>query len=167
MLWPLWLETLADCHELGNLCKGLVASLCNHTSEVWYWCGIVPDQHSVVGYKVLRNFYANCGESVQPLQSVKLIYQPCSRSRAAWTLTWLIELKMDLNHFLVISCGLTEYQPEVYSPLLTAAQKEKDPCLLLLRRRKLWWSLLKMLLSSRHTQPPVDCLWSLKHSFPG
>ena len=25
------------------------------------------------------------GESVQPLQSVKLIYQPCSRSRAAWT----------------------------------------------------------------------------------
>ena len=32
----LWLETLADCHLLGNLCKGLVASLCNHTSEVWY-----------------------------------------------------------------------------------------------------------------------------------
>jgi hypothetical protein len=25
------------------------------------------------------------GESVQPLQSVKLVYQPCSRSRAAWT----------------------------------------------------------------------------------
>ena len=25
------------------------------------------------------------GESVQPLQSVKLIYQLCSRSRAAWT----------------------------------------------------------------------------------
>ena len=23
-------------------------------------------------------------ESVQPLQSVKLVYQPCSRSRAAW-----------------------------------------------------------------------------------
>ena len=23
----------------------------------------------VVGFKVLRNFYANCGESVQPLQS--------------------------------------------------------------------------------------------------
>jgi len=34
----------------------------------------------VVEFKVLRNFYANCGESVQPLQSVKLIYQPCSRS---------------------------------------------------------------------------------------
>jgi hypothetical protein len=28
------------------------------------------------------------GESVQRLQSVKLIDQPCSRSRVAWTLTW-------------------------------------------------------------------------------
>jgi hypothetical protein len=25
------------------------------------------------------------GESVQPLQSVKLVHQPCSRTRAAWT----------------------------------------------------------------------------------
>ena len=32
----LWLKTLAGCHLLGNLCKGLVASLCNHTLEVWY-----------------------------------------------------------------------------------------------------------------------------------
>jgi hypothetical protein len=30
----------------------------------------------MVGFKVLRDFYANCGESVQPLQSVKLIDQP-------------------------------------------------------------------------------------------
>jgi hypothetical protein len=51
----------------------------------------------MVGFKVLRNFYANCGESVQPLHSVKLIDQPCSRSRAAWTLTWLIELKDGFN----------------------------------------------------------------------
>jgi hypothetical protein len=29
------------------------------------------------------------------------------------------------------------------------------------------WSLVKMLLSSRRTQPPVDCLWSLVPSFPG
>ena len=28
----------------------------------------------MVGFKVFRNFYANCGESVQPLQNVKLIY---------------------------------------------------------------------------------------------
>jgi hypothetical protein len=27
----------------------------------------------MVGFKVLRSFYAACGESVQPLQSVKLI----------------------------------------------------------------------------------------------
>ena len=32
---------------------------------------------------------------------------------------------MDINHILVISCGLAEYQPQVYSPLLTAAQKER------------------------------------------
>ena len=41
----------------------------------------------MVAFKVLRNFYANCSKSVQPLQSVKLIYQPCSRSRAAWSVT--------------------------------------------------------------------------------
>jgi hypothetical protein len=55
---------------LGNLCKGHVASLCNHTSVV---C-MVPAQHRMVGFKVLRSFYAACGESVQPLQSVKLIF---------------------------------------------------------------------------------------------
>jgi hypothetical protein len=38
---------------------------------------------------------------------------------------------------------------------------------MLLRRRKLLWSLVKMLWSSRRTQPPVDCLWSLVPSFPG
>jgi len=32
------------------------------------------------------------GENVQPLQSVKLIYQPCSRSRAAWTSLRLVDL---------------------------------------------------------------------------
>jgi hypothetical protein len=26
---------------------------------------------------------------------------------------------------------------------------------------------MKMLLSSRRTQPPVDCLWSMVSSFPG
>jgi hypothetical protein len=41
----------------------------------------------MVGFKVLRKFYANRGESVQPLQSVKLIDQSCSQSRVAWTLT--------------------------------------------------------------------------------
>jgi hypothetical protein len=34
---------------------------------------MVPAQHRMVGSKVLRSFYAACGESVQPLQSVKLI----------------------------------------------------------------------------------------------
>jgi hypothetical protein len=30
-------------------------------------------QHRMVGSKALWSFYATCGESVQPLQSVKLI----------------------------------------------------------------------------------------------
>jgi hypothetical protein len=51
---------------LGNLCKCYVVSLCNHTSVVWY--GAL--QNRMVGSKVLRSFYAACGESVQPLQSV-------------------------------------------------------------------------------------------------
>jgi hypothetical protein len=54
---------------LGNLCKGHVVSLCNHTSVVWY--GALQTLHGWV--KVLRSFYAACGESVQHLQSVKLI----------------------------------------------------------------------------------------------
>jgi hypothetical protein len=29
-------ETLVGDHLLGNLCKGLVASLYNHASVVWY-----------------------------------------------------------------------------------------------------------------------------------
>jgi hypothetical protein len=41
----------------------------------------------MVGFKVLRNFYVNYVERVQPLQSVKLIDQSCSRLRAAWILT--------------------------------------------------------------------------------
>jgi hypothetical protein len=64
----------------------------------------------MVGFKVLQNFYANCGESVQSLQSVKLIDRPCSRSRAAWTLTWLMNLKMDLILLSSYFCGLAEYQ---------------------------------------------------------
>ena len=54
--------------HIGILCKGLVASLCNHTSEVV----LCLASTCVAGFKVLRNFYANYGESVQHLQSVKL-----------------------------------------------------------------------------------------------
>ena len=85
----------------------------------------MPNQHiCVVGFKVLRNFYANCGKSVQPpLQSVKLIYQSCSRSRAAYNLTWLINLKIDLNHLWLFLVAL-----------LSTNHKCAHHCLLLLRR---------------------------------
>jgi hypothetical protein len=32
-------------------------------------CGMMLGQHHMVGFKVLQNFYASCGESVQLLQS--------------------------------------------------------------------------------------------------
>jgi hypothetical protein len=54
---------------LGDLFKGHVASLCNHTSVVWY--GALQTPHGWVQNS--WSFYAACGESVQSLQSVKLI----------------------------------------------------------------------------------------------
>ena len=38
----------------------------------------------------LSRMIATHGECVQPLQSKKLLQQLCSRSWAAWTLTWLV-----------------------------------------------------------------------------
>ena len=47
--------------------------------------------------------------------------------------------------------------------LLSTNHKCTHPCLLLLRRRCI--KILKMMLSSRRAQPPVDCLWSWSHHF--
>jgi hypothetical protein len=45
------------------------------------------------------------GKDAQPLQSVKLIYQPCSWSWAARTLTWVIyETKLNLSYKLHCGC---------------------------------------------------------------
>jgi hypothetical protein len=76
----------------------------------------------MVGYKVLRNFYTNCCESVQPLQSVKLNDQSCSHSRAVWTLTWLMNLKMDLIFFLVISVALLSTNDKCTHPWLRCSE---------------------------------------------
>ena len=110
----------------------------------------------VVGFKVLQNFYANCRDSVQSLQSVKLIYQPCSRSRAAWTLTWLIKLKDGIKSFS--GYFLWHCWVPTISVLTLAYCCSEGECVR---------SILKMMLSSRRTQPPVVCMWSLKPSFPG
>jgi hypothetical protein len=37
------------------------------------------------------------GKDVPPLQSVKLMYHPCSRLRAAWTPHIIIELEDEIN----------------------------------------------------------------------
>jgi hypothetical protein len=68
--------TVADCWSSACLCKGFVVDPYPLTSEVFK--GLINPGN-------MGN--TSCGDSVQPLQSVKLIDQPCSRSRAAWTLT--------------------------------------------------------------------------------
>jgi hypothetical protein len=63
---PLCYCNYVGCWFSAYLCKDFVVALCNHTSEVWYdsWLAF-----RMVRFKVLQNFYASCGESVQPLQS--------------------------------------------------------------------------------------------------
>jgi hypothetical protein len=107
----------------------------------------------MVGFKVLRNFYTNCGESVQPLQSVKLIDQPCSLSRVAWTLTWLMNLNMDLIWF-----------PYIYVALLSTNHKCTYPCLCsyAVQRRTPEWSTSSTMRSSEACDQPVRCMWKMK-----
>ena len=68
-------------------------------------------QRRMVGFKVLRDFYVTCGESVQPLQSVK------TNRLAVLTVmsgldTYMINILKDgLNLLSGYFCGLAEYQP--------------------------------------------------------
>jgi hypothetical protein len=55
---------------LVELCKNLVAFLCNHT---WKY-DIVPDKHNMVRCKVLWNFIRLVSKDVRPLHNVKLMY---------------------------------------------------------------------------------------------
>jgi hypothetical protein len=58
------------------------------SKAVWMCpCGKAKGRGSALGY---RGWVTTHGECVQPLQSVKLSWQSCSRLRAAWTLTWLV-----------------------------------------------------------------------------
>jgi hypothetical protein len=45
------------------------------------------------------------GKDAQPLQSVKLVYQPCPRSWAARTRTWVI-YEITLNMSFALHCGI-------------------------------------------------------------
>ena len=141
-----------QCVHIVILWKVLVASLCNHTSEVWYcaWSA----QHGWVqsSLELLRELW--------------------------WKCTTSAECKTDISAVLTVKSGLDPHMINLtwrwiliifwlfLVALLSTNHKCTHPCLLLLRRKDVW-SLLKMMLSSRRTQPPVDCLWSLKPSFPG
>ena len=139
--------------HIGILCKGLVASLCNHTSEVWYCAWSAH----------MRGWVQSSSELLREL---------------LWKCTTSAECKTDISAVLTVKSGLDPHMINKFKDefsiifwlflgaLLSTNHKCTHPCLLLLRRKDVW-SLLKMFLSSRRTQPPVDCLWSLESSFPG
>jgi hypothetical protein len=64
----------------------------------------------MVGFKVLRDFYANCGESVQPLQS-KTDRSAVLTVKSGLDPHMINELKDGLILLSGYSCGLAELQP--------------------------------------------------------
>jgi hypothetical protein len=81
--------------KLMELCKGLVVLPCLASSAEVY------GKSRSLGRWVTWLM----GKDVQPLQSVKLVYQPCSRSWAAWTCTWLTYgTKFNLSYALHCGC---------------------------------------------------------------
>jgi hypothetical protein len=50
-------------------------------------CGMVVVQHRMVGFKVLRSFYANCGYNVQTTTDCKTDRSAVLMVMSAWTLT--------------------------------------------------------------------------------
>ena len=115
----------------------------------------MPDQHiCVVGFKVLLNFYANCGESVQPLQSVKLIYQPCSQSWAASTLTRLIKLKDGIKLFSGYFLWFC-WVPTISVLTLTYCCSERESC------GEVYWRCC-WVLGVRNPQSIAYEVWSLR-----
>jgi hypothetical protein len=77
-LSPSRFKTLAGCFVLSVFCESLIV-IPIHSPRKW----ILDLQTRARGDTRL------VGIVVPPLQSVKLIYQSCSRLRAAWTLTWI------------------------------------------------------------------------------
>jgi hypothetical protein len=53
------------CYTLGNLCKGLVAPLCNHTSVVWYGALQIPHGWVQSSSEFLRDLWWKCTISAE------------------------------------------------------------------------------------------------------
>jgi hypothetical protein len=56
---------LVGHHLLGNLCKGLVASLYNHTSTVWYDAWLASHGWVQISSRLLRDLWRKCTTSVE------------------------------------------------------------------------------------------------------
>jgi hypothetical protein len=101
---------LEGCNFLGNLCKGLVASLCSHTSVVWYdaW----PTSHAWVqsSSELLRDLWwkyttsAECKTNQLAVLTVKSALNPLM----------IIELKDELKLWYILWLWLP-YSYGVYS----------------------------------------------------
>jgi hypothetical protein len=88
-------ETVAGFLNLVELCKCLVVLPCLASSVEVY--GVRRTCGSWVSRFVRKD--------AQPLQSVKLVYQPCSQSWAAQTLTWVTYV-IKLHWLFASHCGL-------------------------------------------------------------
>jgi hypothetical protein len=87
-------ETIVGILKLVELWKGLVVLPCLASLVEVY--EVVQPRGKWVTRLV--------GKDMQPLQSVKLVYQSCSRSWAARTLTWL-NYGIKLNLSFALHCG--------------------------------------------------------------
>ena len=148
----LWLETLAGCHSLGNLCKGLVAPLCNHTLEVWY-----------CAWSAQRGWVQSSSELLRELW---------------WKCTTSAECKTDISVVLTVTSGLDPHMInklknkfKLYSSYFLWPYWVPAKSVLILdyycSEGEGVRSILEMMLSSRRTEPPVDCCKVLEHLFPG
>ena len=133
------------------LWKGLVASLYNHTSEVWYCAWSAH----------LRGWVQSSSELLREL------WWKCSTSA---------ECKTDISAVLTVKSGLDPHMinklkdgfKSLFSYFLWSCWVPTI-CVVTLAYCCSEWegvrSILKMMLSSRHAQPPVDSLWSWSHRF--
>jgi hypothetical protein len=88
-------ETVVGFRKLVELCKGFVVVPCLVSSVE------MNGKSRSLGKWVTRLM----GKDVQPLQSVKLVYQLCSRSWNSRTLTWEIYgTKLNLSYALHCGC---------------------------------------------------------------
>ena len=151
--WSRWrkLCLLRDCNcrdqhlHIGNLCKGLVVNLSPLTKgSVYGPCK--PGRH-------------------RRTRNVGKVYNPC-RVKTNWLAVLTVKSGLDPHMINKLKDGYKSHSDYFSWPcwVSTISVLTLAYCC---SEGKMFGSLLKMMLSSRRTQPPVDCLWSLESPFSG